>query len=219
VTAIRVVVADDQELVRTGFALILDRAGLHVVAEASDGVEAVAAARAHQPDVVLMDVRMPNLDGIEATRRIVSAHPKVRVLALTTFDLDDYVYAAVRAGASGFLLKDVSPEDLVHGVRVVARGEAMLAPAVTRRMLDRFGSVPAPDRRVELPDNVSDRELQVLELVARGRSNAEIAAVLHLSEATVKTYVSRLLTKVDARDRVQLAIWAYECGVVRVGDR
>ena len=217
-TGIRVVVADDQELVRTGFAMILDRAGFEVVAEAADGVEAVTAAREHLPDVVLMDVRMPNLDGIEATRRIVSAQPEVRVLALTTFDLDDYVYAAVRAGASGFLLKDVSPDDLVHAVRVVARGDAMLAPAVTRRMLDRFIAVPAPGTRAELPDSVSDRERQVLELVARGRSNAEIAADLYLSEATVKTYVSRLLTKLDARDRVQLAVWAYESGLVRVGD-
>jgi DNA-binding NarL/FixJ family response regulator len=219
VTGVRVVVADDQELVRTGFAMILDRAGFEVVAEAADGVEAVTAAREHHPDVVLMDVRMPNLDGIEATRRIVSAQPEVRVLALTTFDLDDYVYAAVRAGASGFLLKDVSPDDLVHAVRVVARGDAMLAPAVTRRMLDRFIALPAPDSRAELPDSVSDRERQVLELVARGRSNAEIAADLYLSEATVKTYVSRLLTKLDARDRVQLAVWAYESGLVRVGDR
>ena len=218
-TGVRVVVADDQELVRTGFAMILDRAGFEVVAEAADGVEAVTAAREHHPDVVLMDVRMPNLDGIEATRRIVSAQPEVRVLALTTFDLDDYVYAAVRAGASGFLLKDVSPDDLVHAVRVVARGDAMLAPAVTRRMLDRFIALPAPDSRAELPDSVSDRERQVLELVARGRSNAEIAADLYLSEATVKTYVSRLLTKLDARDRVQLAVWAYESGLVRVGDR
>jgi DNA-binding NarL/FixJ family response regulator len=134
-------------------------------------------------------------------------------------DLDDYVYAAVRAGASGFLLKDVSPDDLVHAVRVVARGDAMLAPAVTRRMLDRFITVPAPGARAELPESVSDRERQVLELVARGRSNAEIAADLYLSEATVKTYVSRLLTKLDARDRVQLAVWAYESGLVRVGDR
>jgi len=219
VTGVRVVVADDQELVRTGFAMILDRAGFEVVAEAADGVEAVTAAREHHPDVVLMDVRMPNLDGIEATRRIVSAQPEVRVLALTTFDLDDYVYAAVRAGASGFLLKDVSPDDLVHAVRVVARGDAMLAPAVTRRMLDRFITVPAPGARAELPESVSDRERQVLELVARGRSNAEIAADLYLSEATVKTYVSRLLTKLDARDRVQLAVWAYESGLVRVGDR
>jgi DNA-binding NarL/FixJ family response regulator len=158
---------------------------------------------------------MPKLDGIEATRRIVTAQPQVRVLALTTFDLDEYVMAAVRAGASGFMLKDVEPEDLVHAVRVVARGDAMLAPELTRRLLDRFVSAPVARR---LPEEVTDRETAVLKLVARGLSNTEIAGELFLSEATVKTYVSRLLTKLDRRDRVQLAVLAYETGLVRAGE-
>ena len=213
----RVVVADDQELVREGFKLILERGGIDVVAEAADGVEAVEQSERTAPDVVLMDVRMPRLDGIEATRRIVAAQPGVRVLALTTFDLDEYVYAAVRAGATGFLLKDVSPADLVHAVEVVARGDAMLAPALTGRLLARFVSQPAPDSAPVELDGVTDRELDVLRLVAKGRSNQEIGAELFLSEATVKTYVSRLLTKLDTRDRVQLAVLAYERGIVRVG--
>ena len=211
----RVLLVDDQALVRTGFRLILERAGLEVVSEAGDGLEAIEAARQQAPDVVLMDIRMPKLDGIEATRRIVTAQPQVRVLALTTFDLDEYVMAAVRAGASGFMLKDVEPEDLVHAVRVVARGDAMLAPELTRRLLDRFVSAPVARR---LPEEVTDRETAVLKLVARGLSNTEIAGELFLSEATVKTYVSRLLTKLDRRDRVQLAVLAYETGLVRAGD-
>ncbi|HEX5510832.1 MAG TPA: response regulator transcription factor [Actinomycetales bacterium] len=211
----RVLLVDDQALVRTGFRLILERAELDVVAEAGDGLEAVEAARQECPDVVLMDIRMPKLDGIEATRRIVTAQPQVRVLALTTFDLDEYVMAAVRAGASGFMLKDVEPEDLVHAVRVVARGDAMLAPELTRRLLDRFVSAPVARR---LPEEVTDRETAVLKLVARGLSNTEIAGELFLSEATVKTYVSRLLTKLDRRDRVQLAVLAYETGLVRAGE-
>jgi len=211
----RVLLVDDQALVRTGFRLILERAGVEVVAEAGDGLEAIGAARQECPDVVLMDIRMPKLDGIEATRRIVAAQPQVRVLALTTFDLDEYVMAAVRAGASGFMLKDVEPDDLVHAVRVVARGDAMLAPELTRRLLDRFVSAPTPR---QLPQEVTDRETSVLKLVARGMSNTEIASRLFLSEATVKTYVSRLLTKLDRRDRVQLAVFAYETGLVRAGE-
>jgi DNA-binding NarL/FixJ family response regulator len=212
----RVVVVDDQELVRTGFAMILEKAGVEVVGQASDGEEGVALALQHRPDVVLMDVRMPGVDGIEATRRIAAAEDAPRVLVLTTFDLDEHVYAAVGAGASGFLLKDVAPDDLVHAVRVVARGEAMLAPALIRRLLERFAQ---PTSSVAAPAvQLSDRESGVARLVARGRSNAEIAAELYLSEATVKTYVSRLLTKLDLRDRVQVAVWAYESGLVRVGE-
>ena len=213
----RVLVVDDQELVRAGFTLILQRAGLTVVGEAADGVEAVEVAGCTEPEVVLMDVRMPRLDGIEATRRLLDARPETRVLALTTFDLDEYVYAAVQAGASGFLLKDVSPEDLVHAVRVVARGDAMLAPALTRRLLDRFTSRPLPGRLPAALVALSEREVSVLRLVARGLANAEIGTQLFLSEATVKTYVSRLLTKLDCRDRVQLAVLAYESGLVQAG--
>jgi DNA-binding NarL/FixJ family response regulator len=213
----RVVVVDDQELVRTGFAMILEKAGVDVVGQGSDGEEGVALALEHRPDVVLMDVRMPGVDGIEATRRITATDDAPRVLVLTTFDLDEHVYAAVEAGASGFLLKDVAPDDLVHAVRVVARGEAMLAPALIRRLLERF-TRPAAAGPSPPAVPLSERETGVARLVARGRSNAEIAAELYLSEATVKTYVSRLLTKLDLRDRVQVAVWAYESGLVRVGD-
>jgi DNA-binding NarL/FixJ family response regulator len=211
-----VVLVDDQALVRAGFRLILERAEMTVVGEAADGLEALDVCEATRPDVVLMDVRMPRLDGIEATRRLVAANPDVRVLALTTFDLDEYVFAAVRAGAAGFLLKDVSPDDLVHAVGVVARGDALLAPTLTRRLLERFASQPEPGDPAPLA-GVTDREREVLVLVARGMSNTEISRELFLSEATVKTYVSRLLTKLDVRDRVQLAVLAYERGVVRVG--
>ncbi|MBA3530183.1 MAG: response regulator transcription factor [Propionibacteriaceae bacterium] len=214
----RVLVADDQELVRAGFALILQKAGMDVVGEAADGVEALTMARATRPDVVLMDVRMPRLDGIEATRRLLASTAEVKVLALTTFDLDEYVYAAVRAGASGFLLKDVSPDDLVHAVRVVVRGEAMLAPSLTRRLLDRFASAPLPGVLPPALASLTERELDVARLVARGMPNAAIGTELFLSEATVKTYVSRLLTKLDLRDRVQIAVLAYESGLVRVGE-
>jgi len=218
-----VVVADDQTLVRGGFRLILGAAGIPVVAEAADGREAVAAALKHRPDVVLMDIRMPEMDGLEATRRILAAqgphgaHPEVRIIILTTFDLDQYVYTALTAGASGFLLKDVSPADLVHAVHVVARGDALLAPALTRRLLDRFAAAPVPGELPASLANLPGRELEVLREVARGSSNAEIAAGLFLSEATVKTYVSRLLTRLDLRDRVQLAVLAYETGLVEPG--
>jgi DNA-binding NarL/FixJ family response regulator len=209
-----VLVVDDQELVRAGFRMILERNGLEVVGEAADGEEGVRLAAALEPEVVLMDVRMPRMDGIEATRRIIAERPATRIVVLTTFDLDEYVYEAVRAGASGFLLKDISPADLVHAVGVVARGDALLAPALTRRLLDRFVARPLPGTRPEAIAGITDRELEVLRLVATGRSNAEIAADLFLSEATVKTYVSRMLTKLDLRDRVQLAVLAYRSGVV-----
>ena len=211
--ALRVVIADDQELVRAGFRLILERAGMHVVAEAGNGEEAIAHARAEIPDVVLMDIRMPVLDGIEATRAITASVDGTRVLALTTFDLDEYVYEVVRAGASGFLLKDAPPDDLVHAVRVVARGDSLLAPAVTARLLKRFAG---PTRA---PVEFTERESEIVRLVARGMSNAEIGAQLFLSEATIKTYVSRLLTRLSLRDRVQLAVLAYETGLVLAGDR
>jgi DNA-binding NarL/FixJ family response regulator len=210
----KVLIADDQELVRAGFRMILERAGIGEVSEAADGAEAVTLATQTRPDVVLMDVRMPRMDGIEATRRIVAADLPTRVVVLTTFDLDEYVYDAVRAGASGFLLKDIPPADLVHAVRVAARGDALLAPALTRRLLDRYVERPLPsDRPAELAA-ATDRELDVLRLVAAGRSNAEIAGELFLSEATVKTYVSRMLTKLDLRDRLQLAVFAHQCGLV-----
>jgi DNA-binding NarL/FixJ family response regulator len=214
---IKVVVVDDQELVRAGFALILQRGGVDVIGEAGDGAEALELVGECEPDVVLMDLRMPRMDGIEATRELVRRHPEVRVLALTTFDLDEYVVAAVRAGACGFLLKDVPPDDLVHAVGVVARGDAMLAPSLTRRLLERF--TQAPDSGPLPPElaGLGARETEVLKLVAGGRSNQEIGRELFLSEATVKTYVSRLLTKLRRRDRVQLAVLAYESGLVRAG--
>ncbi len=217
-TGIRVVVVDDQELVRSGFALILERAEMSVVGQAGDGVEALEVARDTRPDVVLMDVRMPRLDGIEATRQLVAEQPECKVLALTTFDLDEYVYAAVRAGASGFMLKDVSPDNLVHAVRAVARGDTMLAPAATRRLLERFATAPVPGVVPAVLSALTDRELDVLRLVARGLPNSAIGAELFLSEATVKTYVSRLLAKLERRDRVQLAVLAYETGLVSAGD-
>jgi DNA-binding NarL/FixJ family response regulator len=214
----RVLVVDDQELVRAGFRMVLERGGLDVVGDAADGTEAVRLARALQPDVVLMDIRMPLMDGIEATRQIVARRPETRVVVLTTFDLDEYVYEAVRAGASGFLLKDISPTDLVHAVGVVARGDALLAPALTRRLLDRYVARPLAGTRPTELAVATDREVEVIRLVAQGMSNREIAATLFLSEATVKTYVSRLLTKLGLRDRVQLAALAYRCGVVDPGE-
>lgn len=217
-TGLRVLVVDDQELVRAGFRMILERGGHEVVAEAGDGVEAVALAAAHRPDVILMDVRMPRMDGIDATRKVLADCPETRVVALTTFDLDEYVYAAVRAGASGFLLKDISPTDLVHAVSVVARGDALLAPALTRRLLDRYVERPLPGARPDRLAGLTDRQLEVLRLVAGGRSNAEVAAALFLSEATVKTYVSHLLTRLGLRDRVQLTVLAYETGLVAPGE-
>ncbi len=217
---LRVVVVDDQDLVRAGFRLILERGGLDVVGDGADGAEAVEVVQRTRPDVVLVDVRMPRLDGIEATRRILAGGTeRPRVIVLTTFDLDEYVFAAIRAGASGYLLKDVSPAGLVHAVRAVAAGESMLAPSVIGRMLERFATAPVvPAALPPALAGLTERETEVARLVARGRSNAEIAATLYLSEATVKTYVSRLFTKLDVRDRVQVAVLAYEGGLVRVGE-
>jgi DNA-binding NarL/FixJ family response regulator len=217
---IRVLLVDDQELVRAGFRLMLELAdGIEVVGEAADGRESVRLAKELQPDVVLMDVRMPELDGIEATRRLRQAGVEARVLVLTTFDLDEYVYGAVRAGASGFLLKDAPREQLVTAVRTVARGEALLAPAVTRRLIERFVDRPAPAEAAPALAELSARELEVLRLVARGLSNAEIARELVIGEATVKTHVARVLRKLELRDRVQAVVLAYEAGVVEPGAR
>jgi len=219
---IRVAVADDQALVRSGFAVLLRSAdGIDVVGEASDGREAVELARGARPDVILMDVRMPDMDGLEATRRITSdpATESTRVLILTTFDLDEYVFEALRAGASGFLLKDTLPDDLLAAVRVVAEGEALLAPTVTRRLIEQFVQQPVATRPEPNPGLLllTDREREVLAAVARGLSNAEIGEQLFMSHATAKTHVSRLLTKLGARDRAQLVMLAYEAGVVVPG--
>ncbi|ADB48792.1 response regulator [Conexibacter woesei] len=214
---IRTLLVDDQALVRGGFRLILESApSIDVVGEACDGAEAVALARTARPDVVLMDVRMPQLDGIDATARIVAAEPATKVIILTTFDLDEYVFAALRAGASGFMLKDVRPAQLVDAVHVVAGGDALLAPSATRRLLDRFaGELPGDER--PLPDlrDLTERELDVLRLVAQGLSNAELAAYLVLSEATVKTHVSSVLRKLGLRDRVQAVVLAYDVGLAK----
>ncbi|MGA9749308.1 MAG: response regulator transcription factor [Nocardioides sp.] len=212
---IRVVVADDQALVRSGFSLILEsEAGIEVVAEAADGTQAVAAARRYTPDVVLMDIRMPGMDGIEATRHITSSPgtADVRVLVLTTFAADEYVVAALRAGASGFVLKDTEPAALVRAVEVVAAGDALLAPEVTRRMLDRFAQAGGPRETLELPP-LTRREHEVLVSVALGLSNLEIADRLVVSYSTVKTHVSHLLTKLGARDRAQLVMLAHQAGL------
>jgi DNA-binding NarL/FixJ family response regulator len=215
--ATRVLVVDDQALVRGGFSMILEaEPDLAVVGEAADGVEAVRMVAERTPDVVLMDVRMPRMDGIEATRRITAA-ARARVLVLTTFDLDVYVYDAVRAGASGFLLKDVPPRDLAHAVRTVAAGNSLVAPSVTRRLLEEFVRRPPPGRRSARLDALTDRELEVLGLLARGWSNAELAAHLVLSETTVKTHVTRILAKLGLRDRVQAVVLAYEAGLVLPG--
>ena len=212
----RVVIADDQTLVRGGFRLILNSAGIPVVAEAADGKEALAAALKHRPDVVLMDIRMPEMDGLEATRRILASRSDIRIIMLTTFDLDQYVYAALSAGASGFLLKDVSPEHLIAAVRLVRCGDALLAPSITRRLVERFAPLAPGPAAADL-SALTPRELEVLGLVARGLSNAEIAAALTLSEATVKTHVARILGKLQLRDRVQAVVLAYETGLVSPG--
>jgi DNA-binding NarL/FixJ family response regulator len=217
----RVLIADDQALVRAGFRMILDAEDdLDVVGEASDGAEAVKLARQMKPDVVLMDIRMPELDGIEATRRIaeLGTDPPTRVLMLTTFDLNEYVYEALRAGASGFLLKDVPPEQLAAGIRIVAQGEALLAPSITKRLIQEFARAsPATPEPPKGLDELTARELEVFKLVARGLSNAEIAQELIVSETTVKTHVARVLMKLDLRDRVQAVVLAYESGIAVPG--
>jgi DNA-binding NarL/FixJ family response regulator len=220
--SVRVLLVDDQALIRAGFRMILEaEEGIEVVGECADGTQAIDSVKRLRPDVVLMDIRMPEMDGIEATRRIVQADGDgpVKVLMLTTFDLDEYVYDALRAGASGFLLKDVPAEQLVAGIHVVAQGEALLAPSITRRLIQEF-SRSAPSRQ-EAPAGVAEltpRELEVFKLLARGMSNAEIAAELVVSETTVKTHVARILMKLEIRDRVQAVVLAYESGLVAPGE-
>ncbi len=224
----RVLIADDQALVRAGFRLILEaQPDIEVVAEAADGEAAIRLARRHRPDVVLMDIRMPGLDGLEATRRLLAsfaADPPAagpqppRIVILTTFDLDEYVYAALQAGAAGFLLKDVSPEHLVGAVRTVAVGDALLAPSITRRLVERYARPgAAPDAAPETLASLTAREIEVFRLLARGMSNAEIAATLVVSEATIKTHVAGILGKLGLRNRAQAVVLAYESGMVRVG--
>ena len=220
---IRVLIADDQAMVRQGFgALLAAQPDLLVVGDAANGAEAVSAARRLDPDVVLMDVRMPVLDGLAATRQLVGDRPdadRPRVLILTTFDLDDYVFEALRAGASGFLLKDAPAADLVHAVRVIAAGDALLAPAVTRRLIAEFAARPGPDRpRPTSLAALTARETEVLRLIARGRSNGEIAGELVVAEQTVKTHVGRILAKLNLRDRAQAVVVAYESGLIAAGE-
>jgi DNA-binding NarL/FixJ family response regulator len=215
---IRVLLCDDQALVRSGFRMILEaRPDIEVVGEAEDGLRAVELGRRLEPDVILMDVRMPNLDGVEATRRLVQQGSRARIVILTTYDLDEYVHQAIRAGASGFLLKDVQPAQLVEAIRVVAAGDALLAPSVTRRLLERFAAT-LPERDSRPPpalQALTERELEVLQLLASGCSNAELAERLFVSEATAKTHVSSILRKLGLRDRVQAVILAYDAGLVR----
>jgi DNA-binding NarL/FixJ family response regulator len=217
--SIRVLICDDQPLVRAGFRTILgSKSDIEVVGEAENGLEAISLAERRRPDVILMDIRMPVLDGVEATRRLVSANSPARILVLTTFDLDEYVHAAIRAGASGFLLKDVTPPNLLDAIRIVARGDALLAPSVTRRLLERFATTLPPVEDSSDPlAQLTSREIEVLRLLANGMSNAEIADKLVVSEATVKTHISSVLRKLELRDRVQAVIVAYETGLVRLG--
>jgi DNA-binding NarL/FixJ family response regulator len=215
---IRVLIADDQALVRTGFRVILAaEPDLEVVGEVGDGREAVEAARALRPDVVLMDIRMPNLDGIEATRRIAQGGGSTHILILTTFDLDEYVYEALRGGASGFLLKDAGADELMHAVRVVASGEALLSPSITRRLIEDYARRPPARERPAALGELTQRELEVLRLIARGLPNAEIARTLFVGDATVKTHISRIFAKLDLHDRAQAVVVAYESGLVQPG--
>jgi DNA-binding NarL/FixJ family response regulator len=215
---IRVLIADDEALVRGGIRMILDAQGdLDVVGEAAEGSEAVEQARGLHPDVLLMDIRMPGMDGLEATRRVLTASEETRVLILTTFDLDEYLYDAMRAGASGFLLKSAPPEQLVQAIRIVAGGEALLAPSITRRLVQQFVRRPRPGSVPPQLDELTEREHHVFKLIARGLSNAEIAEVLFLSEGTVKTHVNRILRKLSLRDRVQVVVLAFESGLVEPG--
>lgn len=211
---IRILVVDDQPLVRSGFRMVIEeRPDLELAGEAADGTQALELARELEPDVILMDVRMPNLDGVEATRQLVESGTRARILVLTTFDLDEYVYAAIRAGASGFLLKDVEPAELVDAIRVVAAGNSLFGPAATERLVARFAQQPGPDAGKTLGE-LTDRELEILRLLATGLSNAELAEQLFLSETTVKTHVSSILRKLRVRDRVQAVIAAYDAGLV-----
>ena len=215
---IRVLIADDQALVRTGFRVILEaEPDLEVVGEAGDGREAIDAARALGPEVVLMDIRMPNLDGIEATRRLVHGQHAPRVLILTTFDLDEYVYEALRAGASGFLLKDAGADELLHAVRVIAAGEALLSPSITRRLIADYARRPPSREQPAALVDLTPRELEVLRLVARGLSNGDIARQLVVGDATVKTHVARIFAKLDLHDRAQAVVLAYESGLIQPG--
>jgi len=210
---IRVLVADDQSMVRAGFRMLLsDEPDIEVVAEASNGLEAVEKATRFQPTVVLMDIRMPELDGLEATRRILTHDPEARVIVLTTFDLDEYVYEALRAGASGFVLKDEPPEQLLAAIRIVARGEALLSPGITKRVIAKFTSISHPEPPKQVAE-LTDREVDVFRLLARGLSNAEISEGLHISETTVKTHITHILQKLNLRDRVQAVVLAYETGL------
>ena len=212
---IRVILADDQPLIRAGLRMLIDRTpDIDVAGEAGTGAEAVQLARDTRPDVVLMDIRMPGMDGIEATRLITTSDTHTHVLMLTTFDDDDYVYGALRAGASGFLVKDMALEDILTAIRVVAAGDAMIAPGVTRRLIGQFTSQPSPGRAPRELTGITDREREVLKLVGLGMSNTEIAAALYITAGTAKTHVARLLAKLGARDRVQLVITAYEAGLI-----
>jgi DNA-binding NarL/FixJ family response regulator len=217
--SIGVLVADDQSMVRAGFRLLLaDEDGIEVVAEAADGNEAVAKAARFRPTVVLMDIRMPELDGLEATRRVLAADPDARVLILTTFDLDEYIYEALRAGASGFVLKDDPPEQLIAAIRTAAAGNALLSPAVTKRVIRQFAQIRAPSPPAGL-DELTTREHDVFRLMADGLSNAEIGRELYISETTVKTHVTRVLQKLELRDRVQAVVLAHQCGLAGPADR
>ena len=210
---IRVLVADDQSMVRAGFRLLLSsHDDIEVVAEASDGREAVEKAARFSPSVVLMDIRMPEMDGLQATRRILAADDKARILILTTFDLDEYVYEALRSGASGFVLKDDPPEQLLAAIRIVASGEALLSPSITKRVIKQFSRIPRPERPAQL-DELTERELDVFRLIARGLSNAEIGQELYISDTTVKTHITHILQKLDLRDRVQAVVLAHEAGL------
>ena len=216
---IRVLIADDQLLVRTGFRVILDaEPDIEVIGEASDGREAIEAAMTLRPDVVLMDIRMPNVDGIDATRRVVAGNDTVRVLILTTFDLDEYVYAALRAGASGFLLKDARADELLQAIRVLAAGDALLAPSITRRLIEDFAQRPPLCAHPQQLSELTPRELEVLRLIARGKTNREIANQFVIGDATVKTHVARIFSKLRLHDRAQAVVIAYESGLVQPGE-
>jgi len=219
--SIKVLIADDQSMVRAGFRMIIEMQNdMEVVGEAADGAETIAAVKKLKPDIVLMDIQMPGMDGLEATRRIVEMHDEVptKVLILTTFERDDYIFEALRAGACGFLLKNATPEDLVAGIRTVAEGNALLAPSVTRRVIARFAGQPKSRDYTDSLSRLTTREVDILKSIARGKTNAEIAQELFIGEATVRTHVSNLLSKLDLRDRVQIVAFAYESGIVQPGN-